>query len=247
VENKSISVIIPSFNEERRIRACIESAQRINPLEVIVVDGGSTDRTCEIAQEAGAIVIRSSKGRGIQMNKGASFAKGKILLFLHADTIMPETEIYSLCHPELGSGSQGMLKQVQHDIMESLTDKYIGGFFRLKFDDDSLSTRLVEIFANLRARLFSLPYGDQAIFIKRDVFKKIGGFKEYPFLEDIDLVMRARKFGRLKHIPLKVIASSRRIKKGYPFSPIFVSLRNVVIALLFILGVGPSNLAKLYK
>lgn len=247
MENKSISVIIPSFNEERRIRACIESAQRINPLEVIVVDGGSTDRTCEIAQEAGAIVIRSSKGRGIQMNKGASFAKGKILLFLHADTIMPETEIYSLCHPELGSGSQGMLKQVQHDIMESLTDKYIGGFFRLKFDDDSLSTRLVEIFANLRARLFSLPYGDQAIFIKRDVFKKIGGFKEYPFLEDIDLVMRARKFGRLKHIPLKVIASSRRIKKGYPFSPIFVSLRNVVIALLFILGVGPSNLAKLYK
>jgi len=247
VENKSISVIIPSFNEERRIRACIESAQRINPLEVIVVDGGSTDRTCEIAQEAGAIVIRSSKGRGIQMNKGASFAKGKVLLFLHADTIMPETEISSLCHPELGSGSQGMLKQVQHDIMESLTDKYIGGFFRLKFDDNSLSTRLVEIFANLRARLFSLPYGDQAIFIKRDVFKKIGGFKEYPFLEDIDMAIRIRKFGKLKYIPLKVIASSRRLNKGYLLSPIFVSLKNVVIALLFMLGVGPSRLARLYK
>ncbi len=247
MENKSISVIIPSFNEERRIRACIESAQRINPLEVIVVDGGSTDRTCEIAQEAGAIVVRSSKGRGIQMNKGASFAKGKVLLFLHADTIMPETEISSLCYPELGSGSQGMLKQVQHDIMESLTDKNIGGFFRLKFDDNSLSTRLVEIFANLRARLFSLPYGDQAIFIKRDVFKKIGGFKEYPFLEDIDLVIRIRKFGKLKYIPLKVIASSRRLNKGYLLSPIFVSLKNVVIALLFMLGVGPSRLARLYK
>jgi len=247
VENKSISVIIPSFNEERRIRACIESAQRINPLEVIVVDGGSTDSTCEIAQEAGAIVIRSSKGRGIQMNKGASFAKGKVLLFLHADTIMPETEISSLCHPELGSGSQGMLKQVQHDIMESLTDKNIGGFFRLKFDDNSLSTRLVEIFANLRARLFSLPYGDQAIFIKRDVFKKIGGFKEYPFLEDIDMAIRIRKFGKLKYIPLKVIASSRRLNKGYLLSPIFVSLKNVVIALLFMLGVGPSRLARLYK
>ena len=247
MENKSISVIIPSFNEERRIRACIESAQRINPLEVIVVDGGSTDRTCEIAQEAGAIVIRSSKGRGIQMNKGASFAKGKVLLFLHADTIMPETEISSLCHPEVGSGSQGMLKQVQHDIMESLTGKYIGGFFRLKFDDNSLSTKLVEIFANLRARLFSLPYGDQAIFIKRDVFKKIGGFREYPFLEDIDFVMRARKFGRLRYIPLHVIASSRRLKKGYLLSPIFVSLKNVVIALLFMVGVGPSRLARLYK
>jgi len=247
VENKSISVIIPSFNEERRIRACIESAQRINPLEVIVVDGGSTDRTCEIAQEAGAIVVRSSKGRGIQMNKGASFAKGKVLLFLHADTIMPETEISSLCHPELGSGSQGMLKQVQHDIMESLTDKYIGGFFRLKFDDNSLSTRLVEIFANLRARLFSLPYGDQAIFIKRDVFKKIGGFKEYPFLEDIDLVIRARKSGRLKYIPLHVIASSRRLKKGYFMSPIFVSLKNVVITLLFMFGMSPLRLIRFYR
>jgi len=247
VENKSISVIIPSFNEERRIRACIESAQRINPLEVIVVDGGSTDRACEIAQEAGAIVIRSSKGRGIQMNKGASFAKGKVLLFLHADTIMPETEISSLCHPELGSGSQGMLKQVQHDIMESVTDEYIGGFFRLKFDDNSLSTRLVEIFANLRARLFSLPYGDQAIFTKRDIFKKIGGFREYPFLEDIDFVMRARKFGRFKYIPLHVIASSRRLKKGYPLSPVFVSLRNAIIALLFVVGISPLRLERLYR
>jgi glycosyltransferase involved in cell wall biosynthesis len=107
VENKSISVIIPSFNEERRIRVCIESAQRINPLEVIVVDGGSTDRTCEIAQEAGAIVIRSSKGRGIQMNKGASFVKGKVLLFLHADTIMPETEISSLFTLNLVQGLRG--------------------------------------------------------------------------------------------------------------------------------------------
>ena len=246
-QDTCISVIIPSFNEERRIRACIESAQRINPLEVIVVDGGSTDSTCEIAQEAGAIVIRSSKGRGIQMNKGASFAKGEILLFLHADTIMPETEISSLCHPELGSGSQGMLKQVQHDIMESLTDKYIGGFFRLKFDDNSLSTRLVEIFANLRARLFSLPYGDQAIFIKRNVFKKIGGFREYPFLEDIDLVIRARKFGRLKYIPLHVIASSRRLKKGYFMSPIFVSLMNVVITLLFMFGMSPLRLIRFYR
>jgi GT2 family glycosyltransferase len=91
-----------------------------------------------------------------------------------------------------------------------------------------------------------VPYGDRQ-YLKRDVFKKSGGFREYPFLEDIDFVMRARKCGRLRYIPLKVIASSRRIKKGYPFSPIFVSLRNVVIALLFILGVGPSNLAKLYK
>jgi glycosyltransferase involved in cell wall biosynthesis len=178
VENNGISVIIPAFNEATTIKACLESAQRLNPLEIIVVDGGSTDRTREIAQGAGAIVVQAQKGRGIQMNRGASLAKGEILLFLHADTII-SNGISSLRHPELVGatlredshrdlGSGEMLKsetlnliqgKVQHDIMEK-SDKYIGGFFRLKFDNDSISTRLVELFANLRARMFSLPYGD---------------------------------------------------------------------------------------
>jgi len=245
VGNKQLSIIIPTFNEERRIRACIESARRLSPLEIIVADGGSLDNTVKIAELEGSTVICSPKGRGIQMNKGASLGKGEILLFIHADTIFSD-EISSLFHPEIVSGFQEMLKRVQHDKTE-IFDKYIGGFFRLKFDDDSLSTRLVEFFANLRARLFSLPYGDQAIFIKRNVFDKIGGFREYPFLEDIDMAIRIRKFGKLKYIPLKVIASSRRLKKGYFLSPIFVSLKNVIIALLFMLGVEPSRLAKLYN
>jgi len=253
-KNTRISVIIPAFNEEKTIKTCIESAKRLSPLEIIVIDGGSSDRTCKIAQEAGAIVIQSPRGRGIQMNKGASLAKGDILLFLHADAIIANDTSF-LCHPELVSGSQEMPKQsmkqvqdrVRHDIMKALTDKYIGGFFRLRFDDNSISTRLVEFFANLRARLLSLPYGDQAIFIKKDIFRKIGGFREYPFLEDIDLVMRARKLGKLKYIPYSVIASSRRIEKGFPFSPILVSLRNALIAFLFMLGVEPFRLVKLYK
>jgi len=226
VESKSISVIIPAFNEEVTLKACLESAKRLNPLEIIVVDGESTDRTREIAQDAGAIVAKSSKGRGIQMNKGAALAKGEILLFLHADTLLP-----------LPPGNF---------LKEEFFKDHIGGFFRLKFDDNSISTKLVEFFANLRSRIFSLPYGDQAIFIKRAAFEKIGGVREYPFLEDIDLSMRIRKFGKLKYIPLKVIASSRRLKKGYPLSPIIVSLRNVVIAFLFMLGVRPSKLSKLY-
>ncbi len=253
MQGKSISVIIPAFNEEKRIRSCIESAKSLNPLEIIVVDGGSTDKTREVAKDAGAIVVQSPKGRGIQMNRGAKIAKGEVLLFLHADTILSE-EISSLYQHEVISCFQEVLKRdvkqvqgkVRHDRTE-IYDKYIGGFFRLKFDDDSLSTKLVEFFANLRARLFSLPYGDQAIFVKKDVFEKIGGFKEYPFLEDIDLVLRLRKFGSLKYLPLNVIASSRRLKKDYFLSPIFVSLRNVIIVLLFLLGVKPSKLARLYK
>ncbi|MGB9716349.1 MAG: TIGR04283 family arsenosugar biosynthesis glycosyltransferase [Thermodesulfovibrionales bacterium] len=253
MENKCISIIIPTYNEEERIRCCIESVRKLNPFEIIVVDGGSTDRTREIAKDEGAIVIQSPKGRGIQMNKGASLAKGDILLFLHADTIIAN-ETSFLCHTKIIPGSKEIqkqsVKQVQENVLDEISDisdKYIGGFFRLRFDDDSLSTRLVEFFANLRARLLSLPYGDQAIFIRRDIFEKIGGFKEYLFLEDIDLVIRLRKLGKLKYIPYCVIASSRRIKKGFPFSPIIVSLRNALIALLFLLGVKPLSLVKIYK
>lgn len=220
-----LSVIIPALNEEACIRASIESAKRLNPLEIIVVDGGSTDRTREIAEMEGAIVIDSPRGRGTQLNRGASISKGKILLFLHADSVIPE----------------GV------DIEKYLSNKYAGGFFRLGFDDPSISIRLVESFANLRARLFSLPYGDQAIFIKKEVFEKLGGFKEYPFLEDLDLVRRLRRFGKLKPLPHKVIVSARRLKKSYFLSPIFVSLRNVLITFLFILGMSPHKLVRFYR
>jgi rSAM/selenodomain-associated transferase 2 len=250
VKNRSISVIIPALNEEEHIGACIDSAKKLNPVEIIVADSGSSDRTREVAEDAGALVIQSPKGRGIQMNRGASAAKGEVLLFLHADTII-SNKVSSLCHPELDAWSEEILKRPpeadQHDETKILLDKYIGGFFKLKFDDDSLSTKLVEMFANVRARLLSLPYGDQAIFIKRDVFERMGGFREYPFLEDIDMAMRVRKFGRLKYLPFHVIASSRGIKRGYLFSPIVVSFRNVLIALLFLLGLSPFSLIKLHK
>lgn len=222
---KGVSVIIPALNEEGYIKRSIESVKKLNPLEVIVVDGGSTDRTREIAEREGAIVIESPRGRGTQMNRGASIARGDVLLFLHADSLNLE----------------------ELDIKNCLGNRYAGGFFKLKFNDSSISIRLVEIFANLRSRLFSLPYGDQAIFIKKEVFERIGGFKDYPFLEDLELVRRLRRFGRLKPLPHKVIVSARRLKKGYPLSPVFVSLRNVLIALLFILGVNPYRLMRFYR
>jgi rSAM/selenodomain-associated transferase 2 len=226
VKNRSISVVIPALNEEEHIGACIESARKLNPVEIIVADGGSSDRTREVAEDAGAFVVQSPRGRGIQMNRGAAAAKGEILFFLHADTRIPD------------------MKRL---FASSSFNGYAGGFLKLKFDDDSLSTKLVELFANLRARLLSLPYGDQAIFIKRVVFEKMGGFREYPFLEDIDMAIRIRKFGKLKYVPLRVVASSRRLKKCYPLSPVFVSLRNVLIALLFLFGLSPHKLIKLYK
>ncbi len=236
-----LSVIIPTLNEEGNIQRCIESIRQafcdsfLEPIEIIVVDGESRDRTEEIAIKAGARIIKSKKGRGIQLKNGASFAHGDLLMFLHADS-------------RFLFKNENERKTVLSNISEILEGKYAGGFFKLMFDDDSPSIRLVELFANLRARTFPLPYGDQAIIIKKDVYKSIGGFMEYPFLEDLDLVLRLKNSNhKLKYIPSPVIASSRKLKRGYPFSPIFVSLRNVLITLLFIIGISPSSLIKIYN
>lgn len=222
----NLSIIIPALNEENFIRNSLQSAKKFNPIEIIVVDGGSFDKTKEIAVKEGAQIIESPRGRGIQLNRGASVAKGDILLFLHADAHIADAESLNI---------------------ERLIDNFAGGFFKLKFDQPSLSISIVEFFANLRSRLFQLPYGDQAIFIRRDLFEKLGGFKEYPFLEDLDFLMRARKIVRFKYIPHPVVVSTRRLRKGYPLSPIIVSLRNVFIVLLFLLGISPYRLIRLYK
>lgn len=224
----NISIIIPTLNEQTRLADCLDSIQKLNPLEIIVVDGGSSDATCELAQRYGAKVIHSPKGRGVQLKKASAAAKGEILLFVHADAKLPE-DVRA------------------EDLVNVIKSGYVGGFFRLKFDSDSLCIRLVEIFANIRSRLLSLPYGDQAIFVSKRAYDDIGGFKDYPFLEDLDLVLRLRKIGRLKMIDKPVTVSSRRLLRGYPLSPIVISLRNVIIALLFMFGINPEKLVRLYR
>jgi rSAM/selenodomain-associated transferase 2 len=224
----TLSVIIPALNEEENLKKCIESAAKLNPLEIIVVDGGSYDNTVEIARQEGIITLRSQKGRGVQMNAGALIARGEVFMFLHADSILASEVSSSI-------------------INQAFDEGRIGGFFRLTFDDNSISTKLVELFANFRARFFALPYGDQAIFIRKETFQKIGGFREFPFLEDLDMSLRLKKHGKLKYIPLPVIASARRINKGFPLSPIIVSVRNFFIAWLFVLGISPFALARWYK
>ncbi len=224
----NLSVIIPVLNEEKLIKNSIESLRQLNPLEIIVADGGSTDETCYIAQSCGAKIVKSAKGRGMQLQAGAAEVKGEILFFIHADAHISEK-----------------LRPIH--LETAINEGYTGGFLSLRFNEKSPSIFLVEFFANLRSRLFQLPYGDQAIFIKRDIFEKLGGFKKYPFLEDLDFVSRVKKIGKLKYLPFSVTVSARRLKKGYPFSPIVVSIRNVLIAILFKLGVSPHKLIRLYK
>jgi rSAM/selenodomain-associated transferase 2 len=220
-----VSVIIPTLNEEEFIKPCLESLSFIDPDEVIVVDGGSMDRTVEIAKSFGAKVISSQRGRGKQFSLGAKLAQGDYLLFLHAD-----------CQ---------FTKPV--DIRRAIKEGFTWGFFPIKYEPKNLELKLLSAWINFRSKVFALPFGDQGLLVKRALYEKVGGFKDYPFLEDVDLVLRLRKKGRPKFLPVSLTVSSRKLKHHIPFYPTFHSLRNFVILLAFLLRCSPNLLAKFYK
>ncbi|MHC4884937.1 MAG: TIGR04283 family arsenosugar biosynthesis glycosyltransferase [Planctomycetota bacterium] len=186
----AISVIIPALDEAQRVAAAVHSVIG-HGNECIVVDGGSGDDTRKRASQVGATVIESPPGRGRQMNHGAELAGGEILIFLHADTLLPENfaEAVKTCCADSGCA---------------------GGAFRLQFDESSARASMVAAWANLRSRFLLLPFGDQALFCRREIFQTIGGFPAWPSLEDLELVCRLRRQGGLILLPVAVTSSFRR-------------------------------------
>lgn len=187
----SLSIIIPAMNEADHLPETLEAVGPSTGIETIVVDGGSEDDTVRVAESRRARVLHSEPGRAIQMNAGAAAATGQILLFLHADTRLPF----------------GFLDQVR-STLES--PGVVAGAFRLAFDDTRPSLRLIEAGANRRSVARQLPYGDQAIFMRRDTFDQLGGFRELPVMEDYDLIRHLRRRGRVAIAPTPVITSARR-------------------------------------
>ena len=220
-----ISVILPALNESAGIAATLASAGQATDVELIVVDGGSTDNTPEIAADQGATVLSCRPSRAAQMNAGARKAKGDVLLFLHADTLLP-------------SGYDRLIRQALS------TPGIVAGAFELAIDGPGWSLRVMERVANLRSRFLQMPYGDQALFAPAHLFEKLGGFPQLPIMEDFTLVRRLSRHGRIAVIPSPVITSARRWQKLGPWKTWLV---NQSIIFAYYLGISPEKLAAFYR
>lgn len=216
-----LSIVIPTLDEAAEIAGLLRRLRQPG-VELIVADGGSCDRTREIAAACGARVVRASPGRGTQMNAGSAVARGGVLLFLHADTSLPDDFI------EL--------------IREALSDPSVAvGAFRFAIERAGVTSRLLESAVRLRCKLLRLPYGDQAYFMSRETFDRLGGFAEIPLMEDVDLVRRARRLGRVVVLDAAATTSARRWERAGLLRTTAV---NQACLVGYALGVSPQRLAR---
>ena len=219
----TISVIIPTLNEEDQLLKIIGKAKEGFHVEVIIADGGSGDRTLE--QAVGATVIERGGGRAAQQNEGAKVAKGDILLFLHADTMLPDRWDWI--------------------VRETLADSAVAlGAFTFKVKEQMRGLGFIEKTANKRSRDLKLPYGDQGLFMRRTFFNKAGGFPNLPIMEDYALVRAMSEYGDIVTVPEPAITSGRRWQKH---GILKVTLINKLMIAGYHLGVSPERLAKFYR
>jgi rSAM/selenodomain-associated transferase 2 len=215
-----IAVVIPALDEAETVEAAIASARSAD--EIVVVDGGSLDRTADRARAVGAHVISSSRGRARQLDAGWRATGAEVVLFLHADTRLP-------------LGWAGAVRTAL------AAPGVAGGAFRLRFDDRSPALRVVEWGAHRRAAWAGLPYGDQALFVRRAVLEAIGGIAQVPIAEDLDLARDLRRHGRLALLPLAVSTSARRYRSN---GALRTWARNTVALAAWRLGVDRSRIAR---
>jgi len=219
-----ISIIIPAYNEERIIKRVLDSFTYNDKLEVIVVDGGSSDKTVEFAKQYPIKLIQCIKNRALQMNEGAKISRGNVLLFLHADCLI----------------ENGALRE----IVCCIDNGYIGGCLSQRVDSPRLIYRFIETSGNIRARLFKIFYGDQAIFVRRDIFLKIGGFDNVTLFEDALFSKELKKEGSLRVLDNNVFVSPRRWEKNGIMKTTFI---NWLLTLGFMLGMPLDILKRIYS
>ncbi|MDE3117750.1 MAG: TIGR04283 family arsenosugar biosynthesis glycosyltransferase [Nitrospirota bacterium] len=242
----TVSVIIPTLNEERALPQTLPRTLALGFDEVLVVDGGSSDRTQQIvrdllAQETEREVrggqasapeprtprlrlLASPPGRAAQMNVGAAASRGDVLLFLHADTQLPD------------NAKEAIVRALQEP-------ECVGGRFDLRFDRDRPLSRLIACMINWRSRLSGIATGDQAIFVRRSVFERMGGFASIPLMEDIDLTRRLNRMGPVAYLRTQVVTSFRRWETRGPIRTILLMW---LLRFLYWIGVNPHTLSRWY-
>ncbi|MYF17514.1 MAG: glycosyltransferase [Gemmatimonadetes bacterium] len=222
-----ISVIIPVLNEEAVIGACLAQFCGVEDVELIVVDGGSTDDTQEVVEALvrAQWVHVGKAGRALQMNAGVERATGDVFLFLHADTFLP---------------SDGLML-----IRDSLrVFGVVGGRFRLGLSEETIGFRLVAFFSTLRSRYLGITYGDQGIYVRRETFNAVGGFPPLQLFEDSEFCARVARIGKFVMLNARVCSSTRRWRKwGF--------VRTVVemwaLRLLYACSVSDVTLSRWYR
>ncbi len=222
-----VSVVVPALDEERRVEPALRALLDLREWhEVILVDGGSSDRTVERARGvAGVRVLAGPRGRARQLNRGAQAASGDVLLFLHVDVALPE--------------------DASARIAAALADPaVVAGAFRTWTVADERASWLAPLLhlGDLRSRYSGLPYGDQAVFVRAGIFRQIGGFPDQPLMEDLELARRLRRVGRIRIVPARIRVSGRR----FLARPLYYFLLVNFLPLLYALGVPAARLARLY-
>jgi len=222
-----LSVIIPTWNEEYTILQTIHSLQSQEtsyPIEWIIVDGGSTDATVQLAESSQVTVIYSERGRAKQMNAGALVATGNVLLFLHSDSIL----------------SQGCLEELGKMMSK---EEVVGGCFRLAFSDSNFLLDVIAWGSHLRAKLGKIMFGDQGIFVRREIFEVLGGFPDIELMEDLEFSARIKSYGKIETVNKRIFTSSRRFRKGGIIKTFWLMQR---IKWMYWRGVPPAVLKKYY-
>lgn len=232
----TISVIIPTLNEETVLARTLARTCELGFTEIVVADGGSVDATRAIVRNfdgsrppeehaaCSIVAITAPPGRARQMNTGAGVSGGDILLFLHADTLLPD--------------------RARERIVETLQDSsYVGGRFDVRFDPPTPLGWVISTLMNLRSRLSGIATGDQAIFVRREVFEHMRGYSPIPLMEDLDLCRRLKPHGRVAALRDTVTTSYRRWARQGPWRTILLMW---MLRFLYWLGVSPHSLARFY-
>ncbi|MBL8231496.1 MAG: TIGR04283 family arsenosugar biosynthesis glycosyltransferase [Bryobacterales bacterium] len=220
-----VSVIIPAFNEEATLGVLLPALIGQSPSEILIADGESTDSTARVCERfSGTRRIPCPRGRAIQMNRAAREAKGDILLFLHADVAVPE----------------GMIAAIERAVADPTV---AGGHFDIVFAGGGVPAAIFTWINRVRYR-FGIFYGDAGIFCRRKIFEQMGGYEEWPILEDYDFARRLRRFGRVASLPDSLRVSDRRWRRGGLFATLWEWFW---IQALYLAGVSPHRLAGMYR